>query len=175
MKLRTNASSRFMGTKAGGGSSPRRVAYEVEYPRRCHHQGRQKGELRRLSCPTSSGLTYLGQAPNPKTSRAYTSGRRHQDHSLRQPLAPTLPLKCISTKCPTLTGEAKHGPLITIAISERSERTTRKRAQRATEPKASAAPRTKRAAKRSAATELRLSFAQSLIGFLTRCAGRGRG
>ena len=156
MKLRTNASSRFMGTKAGGGSSPRRVAYEVEYPRRCHHQGRQKGELRRLSCPTSSGLTYLGQAPNPKTSRAYTSGRRHQDHSLRQPLAPTLPLKCISTKCPTLTGEAKHGPPITIAISERSERTTRKpSAAPATEPKASQAKRRRREPKESQAQRRR--------------------
>ncbi len=53
----------------------------------------------------------------------------------------------------TRYGEAKHGPLITIAIRERSDRTKRERAKRATEPKASAAPRTERAAKRSAATE----------------------
>ena len=48
----------------------------------------------------------------------------------------------ISTKCPTPTGEAKN-PTITNAIRERSDRTKRKRAKRATEPKASAAPRTK--------------------------------
>ncbi len=47
----------------------------------------------------------------------------------------------------TRPGEAKHGPLIAFAIRERSDRTKRERAKRATEPKASQAKRRRRAPK----------------------------
>ena len=112
----------------------------------------------------------LAAYPAPRSSRAYTFGHRHQANKCLQPDDPTTPNEPLSTGCPTRTGGAKNPP-IANAIRERSDRTKRKRAQRATEPKASptGAPRTKSKPSEARRREPRPSKARELIFSTMRC------